>query len=151
MGRRREDIVSLFVASAVCARSAVACAACALLFELTTIVNLSVGSQARNTAAILSFLEGSTSFSNTARLNERKPHPHLGWSRRGARPLLPARRGGRAWTGCASWPDIGRELGPQRGLLQRETHHVRVGEHRRGVALHEGEAGFGCCLGGRKF
>ena len=50
MGRRREDIVSLFVASAVCARSAVACAACALLFELTTIVNLSVGSQARNTA-----------------------------------------------------------------------------------------------------
>ena len=43
MGRRREDIVSLFVASAVCARSAVACAACALLFELTTIVNFFCG------------------------------------------------------------------------------------------------------------
>ena len=42
MGRRREDIVSLFVASAVCARSAVACAA-ALLFELTTIVNFFCG------------------------------------------------------------------------------------------------------------
>ena len=77
MGRRREDIVSLFVASAVCARSAVACAACALLFELTTIVNFFCGeSSAEPLRSYLILSWGLyTSFSNTTRINECKPTP----------------------------------------------------------------------------